>query len=217
MSSAKVYKPDPLAETTNVIYERYRRKRLQTIPLNIGIFICSILLAICTTFLIIFINYDQVEAVLNLRTDYLDAENASCNKIVYGVIDLISTPIAVAVLVLFVIMYKRRVFLRGKFKYRNIGLPMITTTWNKSNRFYTSVTYGLIAYNIYNIVLSVLNSGASQSDIDIKNVNDKSGIVKLLFRICQVIVVGISKKNKRFYTKYKNMGEGYWGKIILFY
>ena len=100
-----------------------------------------------------------------------------------------------AVLVLFVIMYKRRVFLRGKFKYRNIGLPMITSMWNKSNRFYTAVTFGLIAYNIYNIVMSVFNAGSSQSDIDIRNLNDRSGIVKLLFRICQVIVVGISKKN----------------------
>ena len=188
-----MYKSDVLSDTSEIIYERYRRQRLQTIPLNIGILVCSILLAICTTFLIIFINYDQVDAVLNLRTDYLESENSSCNKITYGVIDLISTPVAVAVLVLFIIMYKRRVFLRKKFKYRNIGLPMITTTWNKSNRFYTAVTYGLIAYNIYEIVLSVLNAGASQSDVDIKNVNDKSGIVKLLFRITQVIVIGISK------------------------
>ena len=85
--------------------------------------------------------------------------------------------------------------MRDKFKYRNVGLPMIVTTWSKTNRFYTAVTYGLIAYNIYEIVLSVLKfdaNGPSQADIDIRNLNDKSGIVKLLFRITQVIVVGIS-------------------------
>ena len=70
---------------------------------------------------------------------------------------------------------------------------MITTSWSKTNRFYTACTYGLIAYNIYVIVLSVLNSGESKSDIDLKRTKDPSGILKLLFRITQVLVVGIRK------------------------
>jgi hypothetical protein len=191
----KTYKYDPLGETSAIIYENYRRKRLETMPLNLGIFICSILLAICITLLIMFINYGQVDDVINVRTEILDKELESCNYIAYGVIDFVSTPIAVCAVILFILIYKRRVFLRDKFKYRNVGLPMIVTTWSKTNRFYTAVTYGLIAYNIYEIVLSVLKfdaNGPSQADIDIRNLNDKSGIVKLLFRVTQVILVGIS-------------------------
>ena len=146
-----------------------------------------------TILVISFVNYDQSVALKHGRYIYLDTVVKPCSNITYGMIDLISTPIALALITFYVFLYKRRVFLSNKGLSGRIGLPMITTTWTKSNRFYTAIIYGLIAHNIYEIVLSALASGTTKADIDLDNVRDPSGIVKLLFRLTQVILVGISE------------------------
>ena len=190
--SKQIYKIDHLKNTCDIIYETHRRLKLEKKYLNLILFFISIVLAIGTSVIISLVNYDQVFATVNDRNDYLDRSYSACDNITYGVIDLISTPIAAALLLFYIIICKRRVFLRDKFKYNNIGLPMITTSWNKSNRFYTSVVYGLIALSIFEIVLSTLFSERNRANIDLKNTKDPTGILKLFFRITQVILVGIS-------------------------
>ena len=69
---------------------------------------------------------------------------------------------------------------------------MITTIWNKSFRFNSAMVYGLMAQTVVEIVGS---DGTNKADNDIRNVNDPTGIVKLLFQIAQVILVGISMLN----------------------
>jgi len=182
----------PLRYTSEIIYQRHRRRKLEKKYHTLILFFISILLSIGTIFIISLVNYDEVIAVKNDRMDYLNTTHSLCDNITYGVIDLISTPIAAALLVLYIILYKRRVFLRDKFKYRNIGLPMIVTIWNKWNKFYTSMVYGLIALNVFEIFLSTISTNG-RANTDIASVNDGNTlIVKLLFTITQVILVGIS-------------------------
>ena len=54
------------------------------------------------------------------------------------------------------------------------------------------MVYGLMAQTVVEIVGS---DGTNKADNDITNVNDPTGIVKLLFQIAQVILVGISMLN----------------------
>ena len=183
---------DSLKETCEVIYERYRRNKLEKSYLKLIRFLLSLVLSIGTIVLISLVNYDVVNAVKTNQTKYLDSVQETCNKITYGVIDLISTPVSIALLIFYVIIYKRRVFLVKNFKYKNIGLPMITTIWNKSFRFNSAMVYGLMAQTVVEIIGS---DGTNKADNDIRNVNDPTGIVKLLFQIAQVILVGISMLN----------------------
>lgn len=180
-----------LKNTCKIIYESHRRLTLVKNYFNLIIFSVSIVLSIGTILIISFVNFDEAFAAKNQRFAYLEATHSFCENISYGVIDLVSTPLAASLLIFYIVLYKRRVFLRGKCKYRNIGLPMIITIWNKSYRFNSAMVYGLIALNIVEIIASTINK--SQADIQISNVKDPSGLLTLLFRIAQVILVGISK------------------------
>jgi hypothetical protein len=182
---------DRLRETCEVIYERHRRQKLEKKFFKLVVFLISIILSIGTILIISFVNYDMVFAIQNKRTSYIDSVTASCDSITYGVIDLISTPMAIVLLLMYIVLYKRRVFLVNKFKYKNIGLPMLVTVWSKSFRFNYAMVYGLIAQNIVEIVISTL--GLTQADDDIKAINDPTGLIKLLFTVAQVILVGISE------------------------
>ena len=178
---------------SDIIYESHRRKKLEKTSLNLIIVIITCLLAAGVILVVSFVNYDQWFALRHDRINYLNNEIQPCSRITYGMIDLISTPIAFALLIFYVILC---VCLRGRDdSCGRIAFPMITTSWTKSNRFHTACIYGLMAHNIYAIVLSAFNDGESlsQADIDLNNVQDPSGIVKLLFTIAQVILVGLSE------------------------
>jgi hypothetical protein len=179
--------------TCDIIYESHRRKKLEKTSLNLILVILTCLLAVGVILVVSFVNYDQWFALRHDRIKYLNNEIQPCSRITYGMIDLISTPIAFALLIFYVILC---VCLRGReYGSDRIAFPMITTSWTKSNRFHTACIYGLMAHNIYEIVLSAFNDGESlsQADIDLNNVHDPTGIVKLLFTLAQVILVGISE------------------------
>ena len=121
--------------TSEIIYETNRRKRLSTSHMHIALCAISIILAVCMTLIISFANYDQVTAVLNERYQYLNTSTSLCDSLSYGVIDLVPTPISIFLIIIYIIVYKRRSFLKDKVKYNNFGLPMIVSVWNKTNRF----------------------------------------------------------------------------------
>jgi hypothetical protein len=119
----------------------------------------------------------------------VDRTRSLCESIQISSIDIISTPIAGALIIFYIVLYKRRVFLRHKFRYRNVGVPMIVSCWNKRDRFLASFTYGLIAFNIYNLFRSAFMPGArGASLIPFK---DPSGILPLMVKIAEVILIGI--------------------------
>jgi hypothetical protein len=179
--------------TSDIIYESHRRKKLEKTSLNLILAVITCLLAAGVILVVSFVNYDQWFALRHDRINYLNNELQPCSRITYGMIDLISTPIAFALLIFYIVLSV--CFRERENSCDRIAFPMITTSWTKSNRFHTACVYGLMAHNIYAIVLSAFNDGESlsQADIDLNNVQDPTGIVKLLFTIAQVILVGISE------------------------
>ena len=122
---------DPLVETSDIIYENYRRQKLEG-KLRVRLIFCiSSLLAICAIIVISVLQYDEYFALINDRQDYIANSQSFCNMIQLSNIDIVSTPIAGFLIFLYIIIYRRRVFLRNKYKYRNLGLPMIVSCWNK--------------------------------------------------------------------------------------
>ena len=102
------------------------------VKLNFGI---SILLALGFVLAVFFIQFDEFTANLNDRDDYVKKAKSFCETSQFADIDIISTPIAASLIILYILIYRRRVFLRNKYKYRNIGLPMIVSCWNKVLKF----------------------------------------------------------------------------------
>ena len=88
-------------------------------------------------------------------------------------------------------MYKRREFLVKKYQFRNIGLPMIVSGWNKTDRFNTSMVYGYMAFSVF----AIIYPGLSNTSEILKNANitDITGLLKLLIKTVEVIILGFSK------------------------
>ena len=68
---------------------------------------------------------------------------------------------------------------------------MIVSCWNKSDRLFTCLTYGIIAYNVYRIIRDSI--GSSQSLYTLTGVDDPSGLLRLLLKIVEIIIIGLSK------------------------
>jgi hypothetical protein len=128
-------KNEELIDTSRIITDHYRFKKLERKFKVKSIFFISCLLAISVVVIICVLQYGEYNANINQRYDYINQSEAFCNIIQFSEIDIISTPISFLLIILYILIYKRRVFLRNKFKYRNVGLPMIVSVWNKVNNF----------------------------------------------------------------------------------
>jgi hypothetical protein len=181
---------DSRDETSEVIYEAYRRRQLEgKIRSRLVIFLATFM-ACGAVFCIAILQYDEYLALQNDRLDYINSTEILCNLTSLANIDIISTPIAAFLILTYILIYKRRVFWRDKFHYRNIGLPMIVSCWNKTNRLYSSFVYGLIAFNVFNIAKNYLNNNRNSENL-VHNVNDPTGLLSLLVKVCEMILIGI--------------------------
>lgn len=180
---------DSRAFTSEPIYEAYRREQLEGTIRSRLVFLLSTFLAFSAITAIAFLQYDEFIAFINDRHDYIERTKFFCNQIEFSNIDLVSTPIATFLVLLYILIYKRRVFLRDKFRYRNIGVPMLVSCWNKTDRMFSAFAYGLIAFNVFGIVKDSLNGTNSLKSIS--NVQDPSGLLALLYRVFQMFLVGI--------------------------
>ena len=126
---------EELIKTSEIIKNQYRFQKLEGKFRIKSIFLISCFLAISVIIIICMLQYDEYFAYINLRRSYINKTKAFCNLIEFSEIDVISTPISFLLIIIYILIYKRRVFLRNKFKYRNIGLPMIVSVWNKVNNF----------------------------------------------------------------------------------
>ena len=111
------------SQTCQIIHEQHRWKKLEGRIRIILNFLLSLLLATGSIIIIGVLQYDEYFAFINQRQDYINATKSFCNVTAFDKIDIISTPISCVLILLYIILYKRRVFLRHKYKYRNIGLP----------------------------------------------------------------------------------------------
>lgn len=180
---------DSREHTSEPIYETYRREQLEGNIRSRLVFFLSTFLAISAIIAIALLQYDEFIAFINDRDDYIERTKLLCNQIEFSNIDLVATPIAFFLILLYVLIYKRRVFLRSKCRYRNIGVPMIVSCWNKTDRMFSAFTYGLIAFNVFGIVKDSLNG--SDSFKKISTVKDPTGLLALLYRVCQMFLVGV--------------------------
>ena len=64
---------------------------------------------------------------------------------------------------------------------------MVIPPFKKTKRLGTSLVYGIIAFDVVNIVWSVIEK-SSDADIITRVIYDPSGLLKLLIRICQVLL-----------------------------
>ena len=144
--------PDSRVHTSHIIQEKYRQRRIEGVFRSKFVFLISMILSVAAIILVGILQYDEYFAYINQRYDYINATRNFCDRIDVSNIDVISTPIAAFLLIIFIIIYKRRVFLRNKFKYRNFGLPMIVSLWDKNSRLYSGLVFGLIAFTVFGVV-----------------------------------------------------------------
>lgn len=181
---------DSRENTSEPVYEHYRLRQFEgkTRSKLVSILL-SVILSLSVLSSIALLQYDEYVAYINKRIGYINETKAFCQRLIFTNIDTISTPIAGLLVILYVLIYKRRVFLRNEFRYRNVGLPMMVSCWNKSDRLFSAFTYGLIAFNVFGIVKSSIDG--SNNLISIWNVNDPTGLLDLLYKIVQMFLVGI--------------------------
>lgn len=74
-------------------------------------------------------------------------------------------------------------------KYRNFGLPVISSNWNKNDRFNSSFIYGIIAYQVFTLVQNNL-SGNIEYD-ELLQIKDITGLASLIVQIIEVFLIGL--------------------------
>jgi hypothetical protein len=180
------------SETYDHIYEAHRRREIEKKIRSKIVYMVAMLFAIVAPVIIGVLQYN-----LFLDAAKLASQNSSqnsinhskylCNKLSIKQVDLLPVPIAAALVILYILLYKRRVFLRNRFRYRNVGVPMIVSCWNKTDRLFSSYTYGLIAFSVFIIAKNSFES----KNFKLINVSDPSGLIYLFSQIVQMLVIGI--------------------------
>ena len=117
--------------------------------------------------------------------------NDSCILIASNAISSYNNILALLLCMIYTIIHKRRVFLVKKFKHRNIGIPFFISCWKKSDRFYISFIYGLIASKLFTVMMDSISE--DNKIIDTEAVNDPTGLLPYLIEIIQMYMIGISK------------------------
>ena len=148
-----------LRKTSEIIYENFRKRRLEGYTRSKLVLAVSVLLAASVIIIICMLKYDDYFAYINQRDDYVNSVQSTCANTKFLEISVISTPIAISLLILYTIIYKRRVFLREKFKFRNFGLPMIISVWNKVNNILilisTAVELIKISFKFFRVIVYI--------------------------------------------------------------
>ena len=120
---AKDLKDNIIRNTCEPIYELIRKRELEGLQRRKAILILSIFISFCAIAIIAFLQHDELSAYHAQRMDYINSSHIFCNIVDIANVDIISTPLAMSIVVFYIFIYKRRVFLRNDYKFRNIGLP----------------------------------------------------------------------------------------------
>jgi hypothetical protein len=132
---------------------------------------------------------DNVETLFILVATGLYSRRI-CETLKYGNFPIVTTSIALLLMIFYACICKRRSFLNNKIKCGHFGLPLIISCWNKTDRFYTSIIYGRIAYEVFDILLVTLTSSGPPL-FYVKTAIDPSGILALVMTIIKVLFVGL--------------------------
>lgn len=117
--------------TSKIVYEYHRRFKLEGKTRNTLIYFITTVLSLSSIAVILLFQF-------NFYTRFTKNERNNSNNVVICNrrlvilnIDLLSTCFSIFLLILYAIIYKRRNFLRNKFKCTNLGLPMVISCWKK--------------------------------------------------------------------------------------
>ena len=69
---------------------------------------------------------------------------------------------------------------------------MIVSLWKKNDRFNSLMVYGLLAHRIFLIIENSISNTNTPTGLT-RNVNDPTGLLKLLVKVFEVICLGMSK------------------------
>lgn len=181
----------------NTIYHQFRIERLLG-KYNFYFYILTgLLLTISAIIAVNLLQQDEYAAFMNNRNDYLESAKSFCELYDLNNINLISTSMAAFVTLINVILHKRRKFLKDKFKY--FGLPMISSIWNKRNRFNNCITYGVVGYQVFTVVRNTFR-GKSNAD-RLLNFDDITGLLPMLIRFGEVLLIGLSRSFQIFFSE----------------
>jgi hypothetical protein len=146
----------------------------------------SIILSVLILFSIGYIEYNDFNKFIPNSTDPdLDPNSNFCKQIIE--FDVVTIPIAILIIIIFIILHKRRSFCFSSFNWKNIGLPMIISSIKKSDRLFSSFIYGMIAFSVYIIFENLL--------IESKTSNFKGALVEVLEIFFNVLLFGIRMFN----------------------
>lgn len=158
------------------------------------VFFLSLIISVALLIAIGLLQFDEYDSYLKQRNSYLLYTGILCYAVDIGGFDIITTPLAVIIIIIFIILYKRRSLCIKRCGWKNFGLPMIVSVWNKTDRTYTSFVYGRIAFEVFRIVEGLIAKRPNAFKITLpEGVHDPTDLFKLLMRILEVIFIGISK------------------------
>ncbi len=137
--------------------------------------------------------YDIINSIADSNdTEYLDTFNATksiCDIVDFSTFNIVSHPFAFLLIILYMFLFWRRSCCINCL-FGRPAAPMIISPYKKSSRFYSAVIYGIIAFDVMEIVQSAV-SKTSSSDVYGKLVQDPSGLFKLLIRLVEMLVAAL--------------------------
>ena len=117
---------DPLLETSKIIYVNHLKNAQKG---RLIIILASIVLTIMAILTICLLQYSKYTDFKN--KNYENKTIWLCYASQISNIDMISTPISFVLILFYIVIYKRRVLMRDRFKFRNFGIPMMSSCWKK--------------------------------------------------------------------------------------
>jgi hypothetical protein len=175
-------------EKINALKSLKQKKSIRSYKTSLILIILSSILSLVSIISISILQYSNYRAFITNNTNLINKTEAYC-FLRSNYIDFVSTPISLVLILIYILLFKRRIFWRNKFRYRNVGLPMIVSCFNKTERLYTCLVYGLISLNVFEIIKSNLEGNSNYSKL--VHLNDYTGILRILFNIVEIMIIGL--------------------------
>jgi hypothetical protein len=132
---------------------------------------------------------NTIDLYLDEDTEKIESNSALCRLVDFSNFNIISHPFAGFLILIYLFLFWRRSCCLKCF-IRRPGPPMIIHPFKKSERFMSACVYGIIAFEVMQIVNSAI-SKTSAADQYARLVQDPSGLFKLLMRIVEVFVAAL--------------------------
>jgi hypothetical protein len=136
------------------IYKAYER--------NV-ILLTSLLLSISLLITIGLLQYEVYDSYFKQRYDYMIETSYLCYYINLTDIDCVMTPLSLLLIITFIFIYQRRSCCLNRCSWKNIGVPMITSLWNKTDRANTAVVYARIAFEVFRLFQNLFQGNSNNT------------------------------------------------------